>query len=458
MTEDINVEINYDVMTHIQTAFHDIPFFNKYYQKIKDKTHTSETLLYSGMQYMLSLGLQNASLASEMGSVRPNIGIIGIFPSGYSKSPILNAIRDVLRFWHFGNNNYVQKFETFSPEGVKSFLNNLSEQEKSQLYKMTILRDEVSTLAKSTKNGMMSVSGLEFLSDLIDGRVEQHDTRTSGHETFPEAIYCSMWLTGTAGFWTHITNDWWTQGIAFRMLHPLIGDMDTRGIKLEYSNDSLEELKPFIDSLTLITEFIPDDSFKQLYTQRTNEIRKMQQQAIFEGKSENIEIQYYKKYPEIILKLAMIHRASMMQQPKKISIPSETKDRYVLFLTKEDFEWAEKDFSMYREGFLQAYNAYLDAQSERYRRIDTTALENRFMKYYHIVKEEKKLTYTINEDSTISKHDKGVWVKLSDVCRFANFNGFDKDAVMKSLLTKDLIERQTCTSYQNEVVMVKLTS
>ena len=80
------------------------------------------------------------------------------------------------------------------------------------------------------------------------------------------------------------------------------------------------------------------------------------------------------------------------------------------------------------------------------------------MKYYHIVKEEKKLTYTINEDLTISKHDKGVWVKLSDVCRFANFNGFDKDAVMKSLLTKDLIERQTCINYHYEVDMVKLTS
>ena len=203
----MELEINNDDMIHIQNAFRDIPFYSNYYQKIKDKTHTSETLLYSGMQYMLSLGLQNASISSEMGSVRPNIGVVGILPSGYSKSPMLNAIRDVLRFWDYGRNNHIQKFETFSPEGVKSFLNNLSEHEKSQLYKMTILRDEVSTLAKSTKNGMMSVSGLEFLSDLIDGRVEQHDTRTSGHETFPDPIYCSMWLTGTAGFWTHITND-----------------------------------------------------------------------------------------------------------------------------------------------------------------------------------------------------------------------------------------------------------
>lgn len=455
----MELEINNDDMIlHIQNAFRDLPFYSKYYQKIKDKTHTSETLLYSGMQYMLSLGLQNASISSEMGSVRPNIGVVGILPSGYSKSPMLNAIRDVLRFWDYGRNNHIQKFETFSPEGVKSFLNNLSEQEKSQLYKMTILRDEVSTLAKSTKNGMMSVSGLEFLSDLIDGRVEQHDTRTSGHETFPDSVYCSMWLTGTAGFWTHITNDWWMQGIAFRMLHPLIGDMDTRGIKLEYSNNSLEELKPFIDSLTMITEFIPDDTFMTLYEQRTIQIKEIQQRAIREGKSENMEIQYYKKFPEIILKLAMIHKASMMEQPKKISTDNETRDRYALFLTKEDFDWAEKDFEMYRKGFLQAYNAYLDAQSERYRRIDTTTLENRFMKYYNVVKDEKRLIYAINEDTTITKDDKGEWIRLSDLCRFANFNGFDKDAVIKSLLTKDLIETQRCINYHNEVIMVKLTT
>ena len=340
---------------------------------------------------------------------------------------------------------------------MKSYLNKLSEDEKNHLYKMAILRDEVSTLAKSTKNGMMSVSGLEFLSQLIDGRIEQHDTRTSEHETFPDPVYCSMWLTGTAGFWTHITNDWWMQGIAFRMLYPLIGDMDTRGIKLEYSNNSLEELKPFIDPLTRITEFIPDGTFMTLYEQRTNEIKKIQKRATLEGKSEDMEIQYYKKFPEIILKLAMIHKASMMEEPKKISIPNETRDRYVLWLTKEDLDWAEKDFEMYRKGFLQAYNAYLEAQSEKYKRIDTTTLENRFMKYYNMVKDEKKLIYAINEDNNITKDDKGEWIKLSDLCRFANFNGFDKDTVIKSLLTKGLIVKQRCISYHYEVDMVKLT-
>lgn len=452
----MELEINNDDMIHIQNAFRDIPFYSKYYQEIKDKTHTSETLLYSGMQYMLSLGLQNASISSEMGSVRPNIGVVGILPSGYSKSPMLNAIRDVLRFWDYGRNNYIQKFETFSPEGVKSFLNKLSEEEKSQLYKMTILRDEVSTLAKSTKNGMMSVSGREFLSQLIDGRVEQHDTRTSEHETFPDPIYCSMWLTGTAGFWTHITNDWWMQGIAFRMLHPLIGDMDTRGIKLEYSNNSLEELKPFIDSLTRITEFIADDTFKELYEQRTNEIKEIQKRAILEGKSEDMEIQYYKKFPEIILKLAMIHKASMMEEPKKISADNEKRDRYALFLTKEDFDWAEKDFEMYRKGFLQAYNAYLDAQSEKYKRIDMSSMENQFMRYYHILKEKKKLTYTINDDNTITKDEKGEWIKLSDITTSANFSPRDRKNVTESLLSKDLIEKQIGVNHFKAVEMVRL--
>ena len=369
---------------------------------------------------------------------------------------MLNAIREVLRVWNYGRNNYIQSFETFSPEGVKSFLNKISEEEKSQLYKMTILRDEVSTLAKSTKNGMMSVSGLEFLSQLIDGRVEQHDTRTSEHETFPDPIYCSMWLTGTAGFWTHITNDWWMQGIAFRMLHPLIGDMDTRGIKLEYSNNSLEELKPFIDSLTRITEFIADDTFKELYEQRTNEIKEIQKRAILEGKSEDMEIQYYKKFPEIILKLAMIHKASMMDEPKKISADNETRDRYALFLTKEDFDWAEKDFEMYRKGFLQAYNAYLDAQSERYRRIDMSSMENQFMRYYHILKEKKKLTYTINDDNTITKDEKGEWIKLSDITTSANFSPRDRKNVTESLLSKDLIEKQIGVNHFKAVEMVKL--
>lgn len=446
---------NNDFIDHIQTALHDIPFYRKYYEEIKDQTHASDTLIYSGMQFILSLGLQNASVLSEMGIVRPNIAVMGIFPSGYSKSPILNSIRKVLKFWSFGQNNYIQSFETFSPEGMKSYLNKLSEDEKNHLYKMAILRDEVSTLAKSTKNGMMSVSGLEFLSNLLDGRVEQHDTRISGHETFPEEIYCPMWFTGTSGFWTHITSDWWNQGIAFRMLYPLMGDMDTRGIKLQDSNNTLDKLKPVLDILTTITNFIWNDDFKELYERRTHEIKVMQSQAIIQGKSEDKDIQYYKKYPELILKLAMIHKVAMMTPPKKISIPNEMNARYELLLTKEDFQWAEKDFEMYREGFIQAYNSYLDAQSERYKRVDTSTLENKFMKYYEMVK-DKKLTYTTNEDNSITKDEKGEWLKLSDICRFANFNGFDKDTVMKSLLTKGLIIQERCINYHYEVIMVKL--
>lgn len=457
MNEDINVEVNYNAINHVHNAFENIPFYRKYYEKIKDMTHASDTLIYSGMQFTLSLGLQNASLLSEMGAVRPNIAVMGIFPSGYSKSPMLNNIREVLKFWSFGHNNYIQGFETFSPEGIKSYLNKLSPEEKSKVFKMAILKDEVSTLAKSTKNGMMSTAGLEFLSGLFDGRVDQHDTRISGHETFPDEIYCPMWFTGTSGFWAHITNDWWTQGIAFRMIYPHPGDMDTRGIKLQYSNNNLEEeIKPFIDSLTTITNFIWDDDFKQLYEQKTHEIKNMQYQAILQNQSEEKEIQYYKKYPELILKLAMIHKAAMMKEPKKILIPGEIKQRYQLLLNKEDFEWAEQDFEMYKQGFLQAYDSYINAQSERYKRIDTSILESKFMKYYNIVKNEKKLTYNTNDDNTITKNEKGEWVKLSDVCRFANFNGFDKDAVIKSLLTKGLIEKERCINYHYEVDMVKI--
>lgn len=446
-----------DYTDHIQTALRDIPFYSKYYQKIKDITHASDTLIYSGMQFILSLGLQNASITTEMGEVKPNIGVVGIFPSGYSKSPMLRVIRESLRFWPLGRNNHIQSFEMFSPEGIKSFLNKLSDEEKTHLYKMTLLRDEVSTLAKSTRNGMMSVSGLEFLSNLLDGTVEQHDTRTSGHETFPESIYCPMWFTGTPAFWANITNDWWTQGVAFRMLYPLKSKMDTRGIGWDYSNLNLDtDFRQYIDSLTLISEFIPDDDFKTLYKEETQKVKEIQHQSTIDGKSEEMDKQYYKKFPEIVLKLSMLHRAAMMIQPKKISIPSETNERCVLFLTKEDFEWARQEFEMYHEGFIQAYNSYLDAQSERYRRVDTSALENKFMKYYAIVKDEKKLTYTTNEDNSITKDDKGEWLKLSDICRFANFNGFDKDAVIKSLLTKGLIERCMCLNHYNEVVMVKL--
>ena len=59
----------------------------------------------------------------------------------------------------------------------------------------------------------------------------------------------------------------------------------------------------------------------------------MQYQAILQNQAEEKEIQYYKKYPELILKLAMIHKAAMMIKPKEILIPGEIKQRYQLLLT-----------------------------------------------------------------------------------------------------------------------------
>ena len=255
---------------HLKSAFKNIPFYKNNYWKFKNNTHASDTLIYSEMQYLVSLGLQNSYVLSEMGKVKPNIAVMGIMPSGYSKSPVLNNIKEVRKFWTFGDNNYIQNFERFSPEGIKSFINKNAD--KNKKYKMDIEEDEVSTMAKSTKNGIMSTSGLEFLSGLYDGRIDQHDTRMSGHEIFPDEIYCPMWFTGTFTFWAHIIGDWWTQGIAYRMLYPLTGDMDTRGINLHALNTSLNELKPFITSLTRISKFVPDEDFEQLYLKRTHEI------------------------------------------------------------------------------------------------------------------------------------------------------------------------------------------
>lgn len=445
---------------HIHTAFNEIPFYNRFYKQLKDRTHASETLLYSGMQFMLSLGAQNASVVSEMGVVRPNLTIVGIMPSGYSKSPMLNVIREVLKFWSINNINYVQKFETFSPEGVKSFLGKLSEEEKTRLYKMAILRDEASTLAKSTKNGMMTTNGIEFLSYLVDGRVEQHDTRTSEHETFPEEVYCPIWLTGTNGFWAHIINDWWSQGIGFRAIYPLMGDMDTRGIKLEYSPIPLDDnLRKYLtDVLPSINSFQPDEEFSLLYYQKTEEIRHLQQNALYNGKSEDIEIQYYKKYPELILKLAMIHRVAMMEKPLTMSADSlyQTKDMNILILTKEDFVWAEKDYQMFSRGFLQSYESYLDAQTERYKRVDTSVLETKFFKSYDKLIEKNERYDIDKNDYHIITNKKGDWVKLSRICQLANFNSMDKDMVIKSLLGKELIDKNEAINYHYQVIMVRV--
>ena len=446
---------------HLKSAFKNIPFYKNNYWKFKNNTHASDTLIYSEMQYLVSLGLQNSYVLSEMGKVKPNIAVLGIMPSGHSKSRLLNNIREVLKFWSLGDNNYIQSFETFSPEGIKSFINKNANKDKS--YKMSIERDEVSTMAKSTKSGMMSTSGLEFFSNAYDGRIEQHDTRTSGHETFPNEIYCTMWMTGTYTFWSHITNDWWIQGIAFRMLYPLTGDMDTRGIKLpdspNDSNISLEEIKPFITSLTRISKFVPDDDFKQLYLKRTHEIRELQNEAVLKGRAEDIEILYFKKYPELILKLAMIHKASMMEEPVEKLEDDELLEikntEYLFNLNKEDFEWAEEDFEMYKQGFIEAYDLYVNAQSEKYKRFDTSSLEDKFIKTFKKFK-DKKETYRIGKNNQIIKDEKGEWVKLSDISRDAHWNKKDGDFITDTLLAKDLIQKTTCISGNRPLYMIKL--
>ena len=442
---------------HLKNAFNNIPFYKNNYTMFKNNTHASDTLIYSEMQFIISLGLQNSFVSSEMGKVRPNIGIMGIFPSGYSKSPVLNNIKEVQKFWTFGDNNYIQNFERFSPEGIKSFINKNAD--KNKKYKMDIEEDEVSTMAKSTKNGIMSTSGLEFLSGLYDGRIDQHDTRMSGHETFPDEIYCPMWFTGTPTFWAHIIGDWWTQGIAYRMLYSLTGDMDTRGIKLKEPNTSLNIIKPFITSLTRISKFVPDEDFEQLYQQRTHEIKELQYEAVLKGRSEDIEILYYKKYPELILKLAMIHKAAMMEEPMEKLEQDELLEiqntEYVFNLNKEDFEWAEQDFEMYKQGFIEAYESYVNAHSERYNETDTSFLENKFMKILKKLKNRKE-TYRIGKHNEIIKDEKGEWVKLSDIARESHWNKKDGDFVTDTLVNKDLIQKVICVSGNRTLSMIKL--
>lgn len=436
----MEIEVKSEDIDHIQTAFNEIPFYKKYYPMLKDKTHASDPMLYATMQFNLGMSLENAWVESELGIVRPSTAFIIIERSGSSKTLALDIAKTVRTELSHSPIYHIQKFEHWTPEGVKSFLANLSGEEKQKLYRIALFRDEATTLIKQMKRD--SSEQHEFLNDLIDGRVEQHDTRTSGHETMPEQIKCDVLVAGTPPFWRHATSDWWDTGTGYRLFYPPEGKPDFRGIRMNGSSFAqFSEFTTYLKTLPSITKFEYTPEFDTRYYSITEQNRV----KLF-GTNENPIAVYRTKFPVLILKLAMIHKAAMMEKPKAIPIPNSMSQENYLLLDTDDLEWAVKDFEYYSRGFGRAYDSFIDAQSDNFKPKTTKDSETQFfskldkIKEHYEIHHESDPEFSTNSILVAEKSETGEWYTRTALNSLLQWSGETWDAITGKLIKENKIE------------------
>ena len=234
--------------------------------------------------------------------------------------------------------------------------------EVSPVYRCIVLRDEASNLAKESKSGRSS-NIWEFLSETFDGSIYPYDTVRGKSQEYPR-VWFSFWFSSTLSLYQNLSDDFWEQGFAFRCLfvkpekkeyEPMGGDIE-RETAIE---GIISQIKPLyqIERAVVSQEWWDryNDYVKQIVERGNNEVDKL-----LSAENVDIEEKAEKKYPEMVIKLSMIHCASRDGWKEENGIKK-------LFMEKEDIENAISDLRIYKDNFIQAYNSYEFKKREKAR-------------------------------------------------------------------------------------------
>lgn len=326
---------------------------DRYTPIIAENSKASISASRAMIQFIISSYLHNCEFSDDQGTVRPNLTFFHIDRSGSNKTPLIKVFEDGI--YPQGLAEEMRMHSDFSSAGFRKSIikykhrNGISE---FDTYKGVIIRDEATTLAKdSSSNGLSDV--FEFLSQIHDGKIKPKETTQRGREE-GSRIYSPIWIAGILQFLRYIPDMFWEQGLAFRSCFVKRERTEYKPVKMA-SETQYTELLTDLEGLRIIREAVADDEFLDLYNEYCAKIHDI---VI---SSDSVESQSYAKFPELILKFAMIFSAS--RDP----------NQDVLRLTREEFERARNEAEQYRENLIEFYTEWMkmktvDVQRESIRK------------------------------------------------------------------------------------------
>lgn len=323
---------------------------------VKLGSQASDGACYSAAQFIIGNALHNCYFEDNMGKVHTNLSFVWTSPSSTFKTPLLKILYEIYkRELKDQGIHFKSKFTT---EGLMESLHQYRKKyedkgEESPVYRCIVLRDEASNLAKESKAGR-SANIWEFLSETYDGLIYPYDTVRGKAQQYPE-VWFSFWFSSTLSLYQHLSDDFWEQGFAFRCLfvkpekknyEPMGGDVERETAILGITTEirELYRIEGAIASQEWWNRY--NEYVRPIIERGNDEIDKLQM-------AEDIDMdeKAEKKYPEMVIKLSMIHCASRDGW-------REEKGAKYLWLELQDIEKAISDLQRYKENFIQAYNSY----------------------------------------------------------------------------------------------------
>ncbi len=297
---------------------------------------------------LISAFLEHARIVDKEGTVKANISMIYIAPSGTGyKTPLMEWARDVIlamgekerlreRFTTASLTEYVSGTKV-SIKGRKKFSPHPS---------IFILRDEITTLLKDIKNQRGS-DILEYLSQLHEGWIEQKGTRGFQDEGGCR-VHCPMLMTGSNDFYDHLDKGFFNQGFGNRLLwivepvrKPKRHDDDyffASGAVDLVTKKLIADITKILRELPTVNDFILDPIAVKLWKDYAFE--EQTEAYVNQDKSES---SYIVKQSKNLLKLAMIYAASRFNYVH----PG------IMLICKEDMERAIADMRIFKGMFYK---------------------------------------------------------------------------------------------------------
>jgi hypothetical protein len=337
---------------------------------------------------------------------------------------------------------------------LQKSLAKFREDHPNEKYLGLVLRDEVSNLAKESHGGRSS-NIWEFLSEAYDGYIPEYDTIRGGTEEYPDVLM-PMWMSGTPIFYDYVGDSFWDQGFATRCLFVKMeknhfdgmSDAD-RDAFLRLIESSLEKI-PAIKGVRATEEWTEklNDYMKEIVERSNVEIDNIET-----PEKVPIDFRAEEKYPQIIIKLSMVHCAARGGWEKK-------EDGTYLVMDSLDFDRAKEDLNMYKEGFVESQRIFQSRRVRQMRIEKNTVQVERIMAVIRSAlpseKYEIKFTDSLNNNIVIAevdRNEKGKYISKSLLLKKTGYVAKTIDSLLKTMEDGEYIEIIRTGSSKNDKVI-----
>jgi hypothetical protein len=449
-------------------------FFTDYFHRVQEIVPVPNHTMNCILKTQLSMALSNARYYTKQGPVRASIGHLWLGPSGSNKTGARRYLEKTFLYLNPPRDKPKRLFSKHTPHSILANLNKVPEGIKfnGSPYAMAIIRDEASTLAKENRSGALS-STFEIYAEIMDNEVQDSGTTGRGNESYPEILYCTTWLTSTPIFLSHLSDQFWEQGIGFRFFYvkdeaplrynPLGGDGDT--ISKEILDDMSEK---YFKILIHVRNVDATDEFKRKYVEYVDKLQVDRIEA-HKNKDESMEVKATTKFQGQVLQLSMIHAASRVRYSnnyEELQIPNCRGDCKETILTMDtvDLENAIKDLEEYKDVFLDYYRQYQDRKRQAWNPAKITRIIEQIKRaYYDLIKDKKGYSVESVKDQkagfigyTAAPDKDGKWISQGYISQKLGMSMVDVKTALDSMVESGITERVTAKTKTKSATLIKI--